>query len=464
MTSLFTGVWVWLDSTKPYYYNILPLLPMIFGLLNLFSFKIYQDIPSNLAVSIIVGLYYIRNVVSIFIMSLGNYSGVFLIRSEESVFYALLLMISETVVVFMTIMFYRRINFKKNVVYRHRYLIMRGTNKRVIKIFGIVVVLSTLILILSYITIPEIKLTYTNIFASGISINSIGETETNLLVPRGGLKRILYTLFIFLFNFWRIFISAWLIYLNKIKIKNGHISMILNVLIIFSNIFFIFSETIFVFIIIAILSLLLIKLYPTKVKSISIILMTGIIVVGILLFNVKMGVGYITSSKFESISMVMQAYFPGICNLAGVFNIVNPNKISTLFFDFYYMIPFRGTLFGIEGDRLVIEYNKSNNVFAQIIPCVGQAYHYIGLFAPIASMFFVIIAMKYENKRKKEQNMWKYITFVLIVIYAAATPVLYNITIFGSHYFGLMLPVLVLAHYSGNAFIFSNIKNREKGT
>ncbi|WP_461206120.1 O-antigen polymerase [Clostridium sp. DL1XJH146] len=459
ITSIVTGIRVAIDVNKPDYYEILSLLPIAFGLTSLLFFNIYKIIPFNLGASLLVGLYFIRNVVTILIMSFGNYYSVFVVQFEKNIIYSVLLMIYETVIVFVAIQYYSKkySDRKRENIKSDKDINLNKTGKKHLKIFGSTMLFSILLMVISYMIIPEIKLTFTNIFASGSIINNIGESDSILLVNRGGVRRILFTIFIFLFNFYRIFIPAISIYFIKVKAKNSSFAIFLSYLIIMSQIFFIFGQTVYVFIVMSVLTMLMMKLYPSKVKLIRFSLVLFMVVGIIVIFISKMEIGFNSSSKATSIAMMMQAYFPGIANIAGIFNIDNPSKISTLFYDLYYMIPFRNSIFGFQGERLVEVYNNSNNVYAQIIPCIGQAYYYLGVFSPIIPILFVKLTMKYSCKLRKENNILKYVTYALLLLYSATTPITYNITIFGSQYFSIILPMLLLSNYSGSDYNFSNV-------
>jgi len=452
----FVGLWIMFDYDRPTYYTILPLLPFSYGIMSLLFQRVYKYIFNNLAVCIVVGLYFIRNVFTPFIMSLDNYYGVIHIRSEESVIYAILLMIFETFFIFLTLYFQCGKIKNTNKSINKRITTTIGTNVSNVRIFGFMMLLMTLMMVYTWINVPEVRLNYTNIFADNAATLSIDLTED--IVPRGTLKRALYTLSHMFFSFSRIFIPASFIYLIRKKMRYKRFAIILSFLIIITQLLFISSETMYVFVVMTVLFSLLLKLYPSNRKMILSLtgFGTGICLLLIIIGKID------SSTELGLMSKYFQAYFPGICNIAGIFNIINPNKLATLFFDFYSAVPFRNTLFGVvNGDRLVLVYTASNNVRGQIIPCVGQAFHYIGVFAPIVLIILVRLAFKYERKRQNEKNIWKYTTYTLIIIYAAATPILYNVTIFLRFYTCTMLPMLILSHYSSYAFNIDRLQNYE---
>ena len=88
-------------------------------------------------------------------------------------------------------------------------------------------------------------------------------------------------------------------------------------------------------------------------------------------------------SGSEMLSKALQAYFPGVSNFAGFFNMNQHNKWLSFFYDIYFTIPFRNSVFGIPGDyRLVMLYTSDNNAYSQVLPCAGQLFYYFSLLGP----------------------------------------------------------------------------------
>ena len=148
----------------------------------------------------------------------------------------------------------------------------------------------------------------------------------------------------------------------------------------------------------------------------------------------------------SKISLLLQAYLPGVCNNAGIFNVHGLNKFSTLFYDVYYTIPFRNSIFGIPGDgRLTMHYTEINRALSMILPTVSQGYFYLGfLFSFVPSILFVKGALKYADKCIRAEKTFTYSVYILITIYFAISPVMYNWVILGARYFNTFLPLLFL--------------------
>ena len=148
------------------------------------------------------------------------------------------------------------------------------------------------------------------------------------------------------------------------------------------------------------------------------------------------------TSMSNQISKAFQAYFPGVCNVASFFNIDGYNKLETLFYDLYYTIPFRNTLFGIEGDnRLAVLYASDNNAKSQILPCVCQLFFYCSILAPMIECLFAKYAMYSYNRSQAQRSVYKLYVYNMCFIYCVLTPIMYNFTIFFTRLFVTILPL-----------------------
>lgn len=170
----------------------------------------------------------------------------------------------------------------------------------------------------------------------------------------------------------------------------------------------------------------------------------------LVLFSVLLIKGYegsaVGQSLWGEVSSFIQAYIPGVSNVSGIFKMTGAPKLTTLFYDFYYMIPFRNTLFGLPGDfRSVIFFNEANGVISQIIPCVGQCYWYFGYFGCIVSALPVAFSYSLAKRINFKVRSVDYI-LLFASVYCALTPFLYNYTILGSWLFMTLLPVYLVMY------------------
>ena len=451
LLSTITGILIFLDTTRPYHYLWLPILPLSFGLINIFTFKIYYRIFNKVAYLIIIFLYTIRNTITPLIMKFGQYYGNFKILNFEIVNKAIILMIYETFVVFFLLFYLEGKDFK----YKKRKKNRNHNIKYKTIPYG-VFFLIIIICIFAYFTVPEIKLNYVSIFNEGEKI--VGKIGAIEILPIGTYKRSLYTLFSFIFNISQIFLSIWIIVKIKKIVGDTFLGVIISIIIIFSNFLFITGETGYTFVVIAILCICSFKIFFRN--GLKLLICVGFIF-SIALIYIYINKANMMISKVNNAvtaSAMLQAYFPGVCNIAGIFNIINNRKMTTLFYDIYAMIPFRNTLFGLNNDeRLVLLYTEQNRALYNILPCIGQACHYISIiFAPLIPGLFVYLAVRTQRKLRNISNIWQYSSYLLLCIYTSLTPIMYNATIFGARFFSTILPMIIIAKYTNNNIIALN--------
>src|SRR5690606_22499969 len=92
--SFISALLIFFDFNKPYYYSALPLLPIIFSLLNLMIFPVvYKNLFSNIGFTLIVLLMFFRLSICPLIMMLGNYEVIINLNISENTPKAVFLMI-----------------------------------------------------------------------------------------------------------------------------------------------------------------------------------------------------------------------------------------------------------------------------------------------------------------------------------------------------------------------------------
>ena len=182
------------------------------------------------------------------------------------------------------------------------------------------------------------------------------------------------------------------------------------------------------------------KTYITLLGSIG-----GLVALFIFIQAMTNVFGYEKLAFWENISNMLQAYFPGVCNFAGLFNMEKYDLLSQLFYDFYSTIPFRNTLFGLTGFETIPNlYTIDNNALSHIMPCVGYGFYYFGLLAPIIPCFIYKKAVDVRENMKNTTNPFYYMIYSFLLIYLLLTPVMYNPLILLRHLFATLLPMLII--------------------
>lgn len=420
----------------PTQYAWLFLLPLSFAIQSIVFNRVYKYLINNLVVMIVLCVYFVRNVISPLVLRLSGYYSIVVANSESSVICAIVLMIFETTCVFALLYVECKRIATCTVPEKSNFIIKQKSNI----FFAFALSLILMFMIISWFTVPEIKHNYITFFNDDVvTLNTIALNEG---VERGGVQRIMLTMFLLLFKIIRIILpTAILIFIkNKFPVKG--LGLLISYLVISLQMLMISGNTMDAFIAMVVLFIVLLKLYPKNKKGMLVTGGSGILLVLILLI---VGKGN-SIAKTNNLSAFLQAYFPGVCNLAGVFDIPKGlDKVSSLLADIYTTMPFRNSLFNYEASFKTVEiFNIFNSVRGQIIPFIGEAYYYIGLFAPIVPLLIIKIAFIYDKKAKNASNIYEYVTYVYIAIYFSCSTVLYHITILGSYVLSVMIPMLLI--------------------
>ena len=183
--------------------------------------------------------------------------------------------------------------------------------------------------------------------------------------------------------------------------------------------------------------------------------MLGISTVGIvaLFFLVRYSVGggmYSNSKSLTTyIARIASAYFTGIENVAGCFNVEKGFELETALSDFIGAIPFNSTLIrGWDGDKFQTYFNAANRSYGQISPAIGSGYYHFGtLLSPIYTVIMLKLSMFYHERAKKSSPS-RYAANVFCCIVFALGLVMYNEAIVFSWYFGWGLFMLLALKFS----------------
>lgn len=435
-----TSLILLINQNVPYAYQNLFMLPLIQTILLFLDFTVLYN--RKLPSFIISISFCIRNIVTPFVMSFGNYIGEFENVSLNTINEGLLLMIVETIVVWI---FLFLSDFKKRNNEENEIKVFNLDNKKML------ITLSAMFLyiILVFIFIPSALKTYSNIFNSeGFHTDVVSQEEIGVT----GLLRVFYTLFTLIVPLFISILSLTIINYLASKYSKAKIKFIyLFLLVLTSCLPVLAMNGSDGFTLITIIVNVIYICYRLPIIRKKIIVFSGLMVsiFALLIIYNRWGDSS-QSSTTLTLSSLLQAYFPGVGNFSGVFNVSLTDKEKSLFFDVYYMIPFRQTIFGITGDyRSVIEYTKVNNAISQILPCCGQAFLYIGYLSPIVSCLFVALGQHFFKRAMNFNNEMKYY-YLFLTFYSCLIPVMYNVTIFGSWFLSFFILLKIILRLSSS--------------
>lgn len=423
--------------------SFLCLLPLFFFIGVLLFSLVNKKNDLYLGTFIIIISYFIRMVLTPIFMCFGNYFD----YKDSSLPYdnAVLFMIYEFIFVFMILILYNK---------KKRYPInsLEQKNKNLNEEFNITKSLKYILIILMLICFvfcilyPQIL----NSFKIGILSNSkLIQWQIKYNLSLNSTPKLIFYLVSWCIKVLKeVIIFSILLYIkrkNKTKDKNI-ISFLVSIIIVLigtlisddtlaQNIYFAF-----------IYFLLLTEFYPRYKKSIYYILGFTICFIFFFgLFNEKIANGNFQEISYN-IANTLQVYFTGVYNVAVSLKLEVSNPFKIILGDVLRSIPLFKTFFvNMETSTTVFCSYINDKYNSQIVPSLGQSIFFVGkLFAPIISVIFTFLALKYEREIKNKKNYFDKFIYYVIIVKLSCIPVIYNAQIFLQGFFGLILPLLLI--------------------
>ena len=422
-------------------YDLLFILPFCYGMVSFIAMsfiggRIWKSIVSIL----LFGGYFIKMVVTPFLFAMGGYES-FLgsCVTEKGIIAAIIYMCLETITVLGLAGYLgRKVNQKFDVKINFPQY---NT-----KVFNWAVCLLFLFLLVAYIAIPAISEIY--IFLPFADFSEIAEIrwDNETIVGRGSIERYMYSLFGFLWPVFRMIMPSLLISRSCKKYGTRTGGMFLSFLCLLLPAILLGGDNIAPFIGIFIGIIVIYKLYGKK--SVKYLVLAGFFAVGILaivmLSKLSLMSDWRGATGVSVVAQMIHNYFPGFDNMAVVFDMAQENKLNTLFFDLYYAIPFKETLFGLRGDYIQDLFETYTETGGQIIPFMGQLAYYLGPLSPFILALFVGFAYKMERKAKRSDNFWRYFIYMYISVSTAMSLSIYSVSVYIRDLVNVVLPIYLI--------------------
>lgn len=440
--STFVTLWVILDPNRPSYYNGLFLLPLTYGILSIFSLNLYRNMSNNIGMAIIIVLFFIRMVISPLFLSLGNYYTRITCNVEKNTFAAVVLIIYEAIAVFFTLHYKTEKSCSvKRAEIKHEFKI-----NAVYKTFIIITV--AIFLICMQIT-PHVMDMYRTVFE--ITEENFANYEDAYVVARYStsfVNKLSMVTGMYLSRALILLLPAFgIVQLASKKTKlRRFLARILSIVPLFFISGAIATSLIYVICLLFLYNHMFMKQNVRK-KMFVLLTLGGIVVVAWWVFNAD------TDNFLQIFSWKMSAYFSGVNNVSGVFNLPRNlgYRIHYFLCDFTSTFPYGNTIFKTTGDTVQPFFNKYNYSVGQIPPTIGMGYYYFGaIFAPAYSMVFTKISFDAGDLLNKNVNgnPMSCIRYLIMAFYFSMGIVMYNIEITMTYYFSLILPMYILEKIS----------------
>ncbi len=429
--SIICSILIMNDPSKPVLYSFLWVLPLVYGIFTFLLIGNRPEIFKHLCFIIVSGLFFLRNSLTPLFMYLGDYRGIFAYLNADNINKSIVLMTLEMVIV----MSFSRYCASRYSCFQVDHHVRFKKNSADLLLLAVLMAFCAGIIVIN----PSYMNDFVSLFSgANIRTTSIGSTS-------GG---VLYTVFVILFPITYTFFCVYVMRIINAHFRSG-ICTVINILLIIVP--FLFMNNSDAFNLICALCIALTSLHTGGISKKIFVMMISVgvlAIVCVLFFMVtELSIELSRNSMMQNISINLQAYLPGVCNFASIFNIGNEHsKLTSLFYDVYSVIPFRNTLFGlVENHSLTQIWWEVNGTNSQILPCIAQLYYYVGIFAPAIECLLVKNAFVTYQKMQKSEGVLLYNARCMCFIYFIITPVMYNCCILFSRFFITIVPMYVFS-------------------
>lgn len=427
--SIYVFLYIYGDETHYSFHTTLAMLPLVHGLIQLLSSRNWTVLEEIIRV-----LYFFRNVLTPYLIAKAHYNiSLFSVPTNSEMLLTLFLFATETLCVYIylwKVIIPRQLEIELSLKHKIPYNLFFWS-------------LFTFLIFL-YFIVPSAKDTFSPLWDEESMIKMALAEEDKAT----GLQRILETLFGIIFGIFRILLPAYFLVLIKKWVRFFPLAITLSLIVILTQVFVVTAQSMSTLTNLALLSMLLITLYPRKRKSLVLVFGGGFLVMIILVVAMKFSQANDNSgSDYTIIASMFQAYIPGVYNMQGVYKMPY-NGLAVLFSDIYNTIPFRNTILPIKVvDNTVEIYRDVNDAGGQIIPLVGQGYYHFSFLAPLLSVLMIHISV-YGWRKAYEKNSigyLRYLYFTYLAYFAAMTPCLYFFSVFGQTFLTGIIAIYLMS-------------------
>ena len=437
-----TAVILVLDADKPEYYRWLFVLPLLYAVLALAFRSLFREMPGNLGVTFVLGLSFVRCVISPLCMSLGDYAVTITKNIARNTPYAIALVAYELAAVFLALYIKQRRDAKKAAGRSAGPGSGAGRGDRTYAVLlGAVLAVLALCIFIS----PSLLRGYRSIFQAGdVKFTTF---EDAYLVRRFGktfVGKLSMVVGQYLSRYAIIAVPAFL--MTLLSRKKTLLSRIAALVLCAFPLFFIGGTIARSLIYLICLLMMYNYAFFEKTANRNILLvicLAAAAVVGWWLFRGD------ESSRMADASQRFSAYFSGVNVVSGSFNLPYEwsYRARYLINDFIGALPFSTTIFHIDYITVQKFFNNWNAVTGQIPTTIGMSYFYLGfLAAPVYSVAFAWTASEAGERLKGTagENPLRTMRLVLTAFQFSMGIVMYNIEITLYNFVCVLLPMYIL--------------------
>lgn len=458
MTSLFSLIYILMDTNKPSYYSYLWILPLAYLIVTLiFLSRWSATYLKTITGTIIIIIYYIRLVVTPFIMALGQYSSIIdeeVYRSRANS--AIVLMAYEVFLVFLFLTSFiqkmNRIYGKTNIKNDDLLLEYKNRPSRALWVIVGLMVLFIVYLIQSDPTIWKAN------FLLLIDVNQTYYAFSNADTGIGTLSMYV-ELMNSVFKLIQVILPPMLLYIVARRNIDRRVKYFIA-FILFSFVVVIATEDRIDAIFAGIALLFTIRdVFGTKFRHKFSILLVIIGATALFGLAIKSGVASNegNGSGLKGLSSMFVAYFSGIPTVAVGMNMADalpglnflhvfPDAVSKIPYFTYIISMFTGVNI-VNSNQLMNNYIHEvlGRGYAQIMPSIALGYEYVGFFfAPVLVIIFIKLALYFERQIKVQKNIVRRNLYYWITICVASSPVISSVLLITAKISWFMIAMILL--------------------
>lgn len=402
-------------------------------------------IPSNMGISLIVILYFVRDVLSPLAMYMGDYSSTINVGINDNTINAILLVVYENLIVFACLNMCAANNTNSTVYELPNY---KDITKRGKRIYAFLVITMLILLTLCIHYTPQLLLSYRPI--TEINDPHFANMEDSYIVKKYGTSfshKLSLVIGNYIMRIALLIVPATFIVLIH-NFNNNRVTKYISLIICFFPFLYIGGAIGRSLIYTICLILLRDSLYNPKSinKHIVFVAMLGFIAIIAYWTTRDLGNGF----DYTGMSQRFSSYFSSVNIVSGVFNL--PRNIDYRFkyfiFDFITTLPFGNTIFGTAGDTTIQPFfNMYNDSQGQIPPTIAMGYYYFGsILSPVYSVLFSLVAFRAGEKIrcKNFDNPFQFARLMYTVFTFSMGIIMYNIEITMTNALCILLPMAIM--------------------
>lgn len=426
-------------------YSLMFLLPIMFIFLLVAINGRFNEIPSNIGFTLVLGIEFIRLVLVPVLFVIGDYPETITYKAEANNLYGILLQVYE--VLWIAYALQKKTSEKK--LYQVTSFDDQRASKRITRIVLFAMIITAGICIVA----PEILLNYRLItMATDKEFTNLEQSFVVNAYASSSIKKFFLVLANYILKPMRLIVPAFIMHVIYKMNRRSSWTKPISLFLALSPFIFVDGTVARSLYFSIVLLFFYNKLYGMNIKRLGIAI--GAAVVFIFAYWIVRYNSTMTSIPYTSyFGEKLNDYFCGF-NIVGAVDSL-PKDIAFRFkyfaHDYIRCIPFANTLFNLDGnDTVRVFFNTYTNAPNGQIPATLAmgCYYFTPLFAPIYSYVFTRLAINYGNKARIVNNPYYTMVWNLCALYFALGIGVNDVSVTLSNFVQVILPVMIMIRVS----------------